>query len=132
VEDRDTILGISIGNSVEQDDVKTIITSESTLLDFVSVLLNRVIKNIMFSNEDAGIIKYEMCFFTQITTMDSILRIVSSKEERKSMIESGQKKAAEYYDSLDLLFSYYSCFSKAVCTNLSKESFVIFASKSMV
>jgi len=102
VEDRDTILGISIGNSVEQDDVKTIITSESTLLDFVSVLLNRVIKNIMFSNEDAGIIKYEMCFFTQITTMDSILKIVSSKEERKTMIESGQKKAVEYYDSLDL------------------------------
>ena len=114
VEDKDTILGISIGTSVDEDDVKTIITKESTFLDFTSVLLNRIIKNIIFSNEDAGIIKHEICFFTQVTTLDSILKIVSSKDERRTMIESGAEKGRDYYN--------------AVCTNLSKESVDILAS----
>ena len=114
VEDRDTILGISIGTSVEEDEVKAIITNESTFLDFTSVLLNRIIKNVMFSNEDIGIIKYEVCFFTQVTTLDSILKIVSSKEQRRNFIELGAQKARDFYN--------------AVFTNLSKESNVILAS----
>jgi len=97
IEDKDSILGISIGNCIEEDEIKTIITMDSTFLDFTSVLINRIIKNIMFSNEDTGIIKYEVCFLTQVTTLYSILKITSSKEERRKMIELGSEKANEYY-----------------------------------
>jgi len=107
VEDKDTILGISICNSNEEDDHnKTIITEESTFLDFTSIFLNRIIKNVLFLNKDVGIIKYEIFFSTPITTLDSIFRIVSSKEEREKMIQDGCQKAREFYI--------------AVCTNLSK------------
>ena len=114
VEERDTILGISIGNPVEEDEVKTIIRNDSTLLDFTSVLLNRIIKNIIFTNEDAGMIKYELCFFTQVTSLDGIMNIISSKEERQKFIELGSQKAKDYYN--------------VVFMNLSKESDDILAS----
>lgn len=115
VEDGDTILGISIGNTVEEDEVKTIITNDSTFLDFTSVLLNRIIKNIIFTNEDAGIIKYELCFFTQVTSLYDIMKVISSKEERRNMIESGSQKANDY-------------FSNVILMNLSNESVDILAS----
>jgi predicted acylesterase/phospholipase RssA len=98
-EERDCVLGVSIGNSVEKDDIKMIITTESTFLDFVSVLLNRIIKNIMFSNEDAGIIKYEICFLTQVTTLDQFIKIFTYKEDRQNMIEYGCEKAREFYEN---------------------------------
>ena len=114
MEERDSIFGISIGNPVEEDEVKTIITNDSTFLDFTSVLLNRIIKNIIFTNEDAGMIKYELCFFTQVTSLDGMIKIVSSKEERRNMIDAGSQKAKDYYN--------------VVCMNLSKESVDILAS----
>jgi predicted acylesterase/phospholipase RssA len=100
VEDKNTILGISIGNSIEKDDVRKIVTTESTFFDFTSILLNRVIKNIMFSNEDAGIIQYEICFFTEITTLDKIMEICSNKDVRKKMIEDGCQTATDFYTKL--------------------------------
>lgn len=100
VEERDTILGISIGNPIGEDEVKTIITNNSTILDLTSVLLNRVIKNIIFTNEDAGIIKHELIFYTQVTSLDGMMKIVSSKEERRSMIESGVQKAKDYFSNV--------------------------------
>ena len=100
VEERDTILGISIGNPVEEDEVKTIINNDSTFLDFTSVLLNRIIKNIIFTNEDAGIIKYEVSFFTQVTTLDSMMKLVSSKEQRREFIEMGSQKAKIYFSNV--------------------------------
>lgn len=98
VENKDSILGICIGNSVEEDDMKAIVTSNSTFFDFTSVLINRLIKNIMFSNEDAGIIKYEMCFLTEVTSLDKILNVCSSRELRQSMIENGCEKGREFYE----------------------------------
>ena len=101
-EERDQVLGISIGNSVEKDDIKTIVTTESTFLDFISVFVNRIIKNIMFSNEDAGMIKYEICFLTQVTTMEQILKTFSCKKDRETMIEYGCEKAREFYETIIL------------------------------
>jgi NTE family protein len=114
IENKDTILGISIGNTIEEEEVKTIINKDSNFLDFVSVLLNRIFKNLIFANEDAGIIKYEICFFTKLNTLYNIMNVISSKEEREKMIEIGCKKAKKFYN--------------VVCTNLSNESAVILAS----
>jgi hypothetical protein len=52
----------------------------------------------MFVNGDAGIIKYEICFHTQITTLDHIYKIIGSKEERKKLIDYGIEKTKEYYN----------------------------------
>ena len=98
VENKDGILGISIGNTVDGEEIKTIVTEDSSFLDFISILLNRIIKNIMFVNGDAGIIKYEICFHTQITTLDHIYKIIGSKEERKKLIDYGIEKTKEYYN----------------------------------
>jgi hypothetical protein len=100
VEDKNTILGISIGNSIEKDDVRKIVTTDSSFFDFTSILLNRVIKNIMFSNEDAGIIQYEICFFTEITTLDKIMEICSSKDVRKKMIVDGCERGKDFYTKI--------------------------------
>jgi predicted acylesterase/phospholipase RssA len=102
MDNKDSILGISIGQSLEHDQDNQFVTAESSFLDFTCVLLNRIIKNILFSTEDIGIIKYEFCFYTQVTTLQYIYKVVSSKEERKSLISMGAEKAMEYFQKWTL------------------------------
>jgi len=102
MDNKDSILGISIGQSLEHDQANQFVTAESSFLDFTSVLLNRIIKNILFSTEDIGILKYEICFYTQVTTLQYIYKVVSSKEERKSLISMGAEKAMEYFQKWNL------------------------------
>lgn len=102
MDNKDSILGISIGQSLEHDQDNQFVTAESSFLDFTCVLLNRIIKNILFSTEDIGILKYEICFYTQVTTLQYIYKVVSSKEERKSLISMGEEKAMEYFQKWNL------------------------------
>lgn len=96
-ENKDSILGISIGQTLENSEPSQMITIESTFIDFTSVLLNRIIKNLLFSTEDIGIIKYEICFFTQLTTLEYIYKVVSSKEERRHLIDMGVEQAKTHF-----------------------------------
>ena len=95
-ENPDSILGIIINKPETDSDPISIISEDSSFLDFTSVLLNRVIKT-LFKNENTGIIKYEITFSVPALTIDSIYKVISSKEERSKLIDHGLEKAREYY-----------------------------------
>jgi predicted acylesterase/phospholipase RssA len=96
VENTDSILGIVINKPGDENGSKKVITEDSTFLDFTSVLLSHVIKT-LFKNDNVGFIKYEVAFSVPPITIESLYKVISSKEERSTLIEIGIEKSREYY-----------------------------------
>lgn len=88
VKDPDTILGICIEKNSD-DEIHTNITENSTIIDFTGVLLNKLLKSIIFINDNTGMIKYEIIKSTPSITIENLQRVSSSKKERKKLIDIG-------------------------------------------
>ena len=97
VEDPDTILGICIEKTTDEDK-PTIINEESTIIDFTGLLLNRLLKNMIFMNDNTGMIKYEIIKGTPSTTIEHMQEVASSKEERRKLIMNGMHDAVTYIE----------------------------------
>jgi len=97
VEDPDTILGVCIEKTSE-DETPTIITEDSTILDFTGVLLNKLLKSMIFMNDNTGMIKYEIIKSTPSITIENIQAVSSSKEERKKLIDIGIQDTIKYIE----------------------------------
>jgi len=97
VEDPNTILGICIDKKTCEL-TKTEITEDSNLLDFTALLVRKIFKNMMFINDNAGMIKYEICKYAPETTVDELEKMSSSKEERQALIEEGEIDALYYLE----------------------------------
>lgn len=96
-DNEDSILGVITQNTTNESDNMSMITEESTFLDFTSVLINRVVKT-LFKTEYSGIIKYEVMFSVPQLTMETIYNVISSKEERSKFITIGMQKSRECYE----------------------------------
>ena len=97
VEDPDTILGICIEKNPDEG-TPTMITEDSTIIDFTGVLLNKLLKNMIFMNDNTGMIKYETITCTPPTTIEHMQEVATSKEERKLLIDTGIKDAIKYIE----------------------------------
>jgi len=96
VENRDEILGISLGNCKEED-FKNEISAESTLFDFTMVLYNRIIKKMMFLNDSSNI-PYEIKMYSPGFSIDYLYNVVSSMPERKKLIDNGIDGMKEHFN----------------------------------
>jgi len=97
VEDPDTILGICIEKNTDED-IPSIINEDSTIIDFTGVLLNKLLKNIIFMNDNTGMIKYEIITATPSTTIEYMQEVATSKEERQRLINDGMLNTIQYIE----------------------------------
>jgi predicted acylesterase/phospholipase RssA len=96
MERKNSILGIITKNDIKNEIGIPIITEDSTFFEFTSILMNRII-NQLLKNKNSGIIKYEIEFSVPSTTIEYIYKIISSKEERSKLINDGMETSREYY-----------------------------------
>ena len=96
VTDHDTILGICIDPQMPNDE-STMITENSSIIDFTGILIRKVLKNVIVVCNNTGIIKYEIITFTDETTIGIMKKVANSREYRKQLIEDGEKEGLFYF-----------------------------------
>jgi NTE family protein len=102
VENRDEILGISLGNNNSDTDNSINIHSGSNIFEFLNILLNRIINNIdFFSNDKTIRIPYEFHYYSQVTTIEYCINVLCNKKERNTLLNNGmnamKKKCKEWF-----------------------------------
>ena len=97
VEDHDTILGICIEGILDANN-REIITEDSNIIDFTGLLMHKILKNLLFLNDNTGMIKHEIISYTGCITIGEMQKVASSKEERLCLIQMGENDALKYYD----------------------------------
>jgi NTE family protein len=93
IENHDTILGIC----VNQENDTSIITEDSTLIEFTGTLFNRIFKQIVSTHKN-GLLKYEFVYNSPPITIEYIQLVTSSRDHRKELILKGKKDVLTYYN----------------------------------
>jgi NTE family protein len=85
-EDIEEVFGISLGHTIESSIGK--ILKDSNMVDFVSILLMKIYKNVLFPHSKHSI-PYEIKLYGEMISLEYILKCMNSVDERKSLYYYG-------------------------------------------
>lgn len=99
VEDTNQILGIHIMSEEESGDITKNISETSTIIDYTSVMLSKIIKHMNNSNTTIHI-PYQIKCYGQKITMEYLRSTLHSKENRYTLYQKGCKEGIQFLSSL--------------------------------
>ena len=94
---KDHILGIELGVFTDEEYEKSHISKSTQIFDYATTILNKLLRNILFSNGHTKT-KYEIFVHSSFMTVSDIILAVSSEEHRRKMINFGTEEAYQYFD----------------------------------
>ena len=89
-ENRDEILGISLGNTTANISTDQLIKEESNVFDLLNLVIHKALQTThIFKNEKCYEIPYQIHLETEPVTLDYGFSVLYNKEDRKRLIASG-------------------------------------------
>lgn len=93
--DENKIFGIKcLGNPNDKNDS---ISEESTITDYLSCTIKKLIQQIIIHKDNQASINNELMFHSTSFTYSTLKSSISSSEERERLIGEGKRRASEYY-----------------------------------
>jgi len=86
ISDLDSVFGISLGHT--RENLITSITADTHIVDYVSILLMKIYENVLFPHSKTSI-NYEVKLYSKTTSVEYILQVLNSSEERRELYEYG-------------------------------------------
>jgi predicted acylesterase/phospholipase RssA len=93
--DENKIFGIKcLGNPNDKNDS---ISEESTITDYLSCTIKKLIQQIIIHKDNQASINNELMFHSTSFTYNTLKSSISSSDERERLIGEGKRRASEYY-----------------------------------
>ena len=97
--DLDEVFGISLGHIPEESISQ--ITQNTNIVDFVSVLFMKIYENILFPHSSMSI-PYEIKIYSNVASVDFIIKVMNSQEEREKLFDYGYQHMTKVFDENEL------------------------------
>lgn len=105
VSDKNEILGVyvrPIKDSAGEDNDKKVVTSESTIIDYIDAIINKMIRHMNNNNNNNNThVPNEIKCAGQKITLSYLQDVIASREIRQTLFNSGRDEAAAYLSSPD-------------------------------
>lgn len=93
--DTNKIFGIKyLGNPNDKNDI---ITDKSTITEYISCTIKKLIQEIIIHKDNISSVKNELLFHSNGSSYNTLKNTISSSEERERLIGEGKRRASEYY-----------------------------------
>ena len=93
--ERKSIFGIKLLGSPNK--VSDIITETSTITDYITSTIKKLIQQIIIHKDNNSVIPNELLFHSSTFTYRALKESISSQSERQRLMDEGKRRASEFY-----------------------------------